>query len=211
MSSVRLWGGVEEPRAGRARVSYDFKRQSLRACPSQRILDAPSEAGSSTFESGRASGTRKSKKRLKAMIRAREPMEIRYAPVPSPPNAHKSSAVLGGQATAETLPDKEKRPKNSPSFSDGERATSITRLTVHVPPRAMPTSGPAIYSIQGARAPAANIIATIQSTMTATSAFLGPARSVTNPEPTLPTMAKTVEKRRRFVISAFSIPKTARP
>jgi hypothetical protein len=55
------------------------------------------------------------------------------------------------------------------------------------------------------------VIATSQSTRTATSVFFGPARSLANPKPKLPTMAKTVEKRRRFVVSALSIPKTCWP
>ncbi len=131
--------------------------------------------------------------------------------MPRSSKAQRRPAVIAGPITAESLPVREKSPKNSPSFSGGESATSMTRLTVHVPPRATPTRGPESISIHGARAAEASRIATIHTTSTPTSVFFGPILSEACPEPTLPTTAKTVEKRRRLRISPCPIPKTSRP
>src|SRR5918997_4650972 len=162
------------------------------------VPPSASEANSSTVLSGRASGTRERKKKPRAMITASEPIEIRYAVAPRPKTSRRT-AVTAGPRTAENLPVSEKSPKNSPSFSGGERATSITRLTVHVPPRAIPTSGPARKSVQGAGAAATSEIETSHSARTARSVFLGPTQSVANPEAAEPTTAKIVEKRSRFL------------
>ena len=126
-----------------------------------------------------------------AMMTASEPMEILY-PVAPPPNAKSSAVVSAGPKTAETLPAREKRPKNSPSFSGGESATSMTLPTVHIPPSATPTKGPATKSIQAPGAPAASTMATNQIKSTASSDLFGPPLSHRKPKTAEPTTAKTV-------------------
>ena len=53
----------------------------------------------------------------------------------------------------------------------------MTRLTVHVPPSAPPTSGPARKSIHGASAAVVSMMAASQVKSTQTSAFFGPTLS----------------------------------
>jgi hypothetical protein len=99
-------------------------------------------------------------------------------------------------------------PKNSPSFSGGESATSITRLLVHVLPNATPTRGPARNCIDGPTATEASRIEINQSARIAMSTLLGPALSVANPAAADPTTANTTEKSSRFLTSGLPIPKT---
>ena len=71
----------------------------------------------------------------------------------------------------------------------------MTRPTVHIPPRATPTTGPARKRIHTPRAPAESKIATSHNTITAASVLFGPILSVRNPKTTDPTTAKTVLER----------------